>query len=137
MHVKVIFLFTNTWATDPSLFQSSCIHLYWGPVLKKDYSSILKYHNHCMNPVFTNTVWILFSTYLDNTQAYNAFVFVIIKDNILKYMLHLDLFYLCLLSSKPFIAWAQQIPPFYDDKPNDHIDIQGGNKLVPKQVKPK
>jgi len=44
---------------------------------------------------------------LDNTQAYNAFVFVIIKDNTLKYMLHLDLFHLCLLSSKPLIALAQ------------------------------
>ena len=39
-------------------------------------------------------------TCLDNTQAYNAFVFVIIKDNTLKYMLHLDLFHLCFVIIK-------------------------------------
>ena len=73
--------------------------------------------------------------FLDNTQAYNAFVFVIIKDNTLKYI------WMCVI----WVCYHQNLslhelkkfPLFDDDKPNDHIDIKAVNKLVPKQVKPK
>jgi len=72
---------------------------------------------------------------LDNTQAYNAFVFIIMKDYTLKYI------WTCVI----WVCYHQNLslhklnkfPLFDDNKPNDHIDIKAINKLVPKQVKPK
>ena len=80
---------------------------------------------------------------LVNTQAYNAFVFII-KDNTLKFIIKnntLKYIWTCVI----WVCYHQNLslhelnkfPLFDDDKPNDHIDIKDINKLVPNKVKPK
>jgi len=77
---------------------------------------------------------------LNNTQAYNHQehvygLFVIIKNNALKYI-WTYVIWVC-YHQNLLLHELNKFPLFDDDKPNDHIDIKGINKLVPKQVKPK